>query len=78
MKRSPSAAEGCQRLSQRQLERAGLISRGRAAQQRPARLEPEALKAASDWLGAYRRFWEEKFDDLDAYLKRLQEEGEKE
>ena len=59
------------------LERAGLISRGRAAQQRPAKLEPEALKAASEWLEAYRRFWEEKFDDLDLYLKRLQEEGEK-
>lgn len=59
------------------LERAGLISRGRTAQQRPAKLEPEALKAASDWLDAYRRFWEEKFDDLDLYLKRLQEEGEK-
>jgi DNA-binding transcriptional ArsR family regulator len=58
------------------LERAGLISRGRAAQQRPAKLEAEALKAASDWLTAYRRFWEEKFDDLDVYLKRLQEEGQ--
>lgn len=59
------------------LERAGLISRGRAAQQRPAKLEPEALKAATEWLDAYRRFWEEKFDDLDLYLKRLQSEGEK-
>jgi len=59
------------------LERTGLISRGRTAQQRPAKLEPEALKAASQWLDAYRRFWEEKFDDLDLYLKRLQEEGEK-
>nr|WP_294810722.1 metalloregulator ArsR/SmtB family transcription factor [uncultured Sphingomonas sp.] len=59
------------------LERAGLISRGRTAQQRPAKLEPEALKAASEWIDAYRRFWEEKFDDLDLYLKRLQEEGEK-
>lgn len=58
------------------LERAGLISRGRAAQQRPAKLEAAALKAATEWLDAYRRFWEEKFDDLDAYLKRLQEEGE--
>jgi DNA-binding transcriptional ArsR family regulator len=58
------------------LERAGLISRGRAAQQRPARLEPAALKAASDWLTAYRRFWEDKFDGLDAYLIQLQEQGE--
>jgi hypothetical protein len=59
------------------LERAGLISRGRTAQQRPAKLEAEALKAASEWLTAYRRFWEEKFDDLDAYLDELQKEGEK-
>ncbi|NIJ21021.1 DNA-binding transcriptional ArsR family regulator [Sphingomonas naasensis] len=54
------------------LERAGLISRGRAAQQRPAKLEPAALAAASAWLDAYRRFWEGKFDDLDTYLKELQ------
>jgi DNA-binding transcriptional ArsR family regulator len=58
------------------LERAGLISRGRAAQQRPAKLESAALKAATEWLQAYRRFWDEKFDDLDAYLTRLQTEGE--
>lgn len=58
------------------LERAGLISRGRAAQQRPAKLEPAALKAVSDWLDAYRRFWEQKFDNLDAYLDQLQKEGE--
>ena len=58
------------------LERAGLISRGRAAQQRPARLEPAALKAASEWLAAYRRFWDGQFDRLDAYLDQLQSEGE--
>jgi DNA-binding transcriptional ArsR family regulator len=58
------------------LERAGLISRGRAAQQRPAKLEPAALKAASEWLQAYRQLWEEKFDQLDAYLEQLQNQGE--
>lgn len=55
------------------LERAGLISRGRAAQQRPARLEAAALKAATDWLAEYRRFWDAKFDGLDDYLKELQQ-----
>jgi len=59
------------------LERAGLISRGRSAQQRPARLEADALKAVDAWLSEYRRFWEAKFDDLDAYLKELQQEGDK-
>lgn len=58
------------------LERAGLISRGRTAQQRPARLEAAALKAATDWLEAYRRFWETRFDDLDDYLRQIQQEGE--
>lgn len=54
------------------LERAGLISRGREAQYRPCRLEPEPLKAASDWIERYRRMWEERFDRLDAYLRELQ------
>ena len=56
------------------LEGAGLISRGRIGQQRPAKLEAAALKAASDWLGDYHRFWESKFDDLDDYLKQIQGE----
>ena len=59
----------------RVLETAGLISRGRIGQQRPAKLEAAALRAASDWLGEYRRFWEAKFDDLDDYLRQLQNKG---
>lgn len=54
------------------LEKAGLIDRGRDAQSRPARLNPAALKTAAAWIDEYRRFWEESFDRLDAYLQRLQ------
>jgi DNA-binding transcriptional ArsR family regulator len=54
------------------LERAGLIARGREAQFRPCRIEPKALKDIDDWLEHYRRFFEESFDRLDAYLKVLQ------
>ncbi len=54
------------------LEKAGLISRGRQAQWRPCRLEPEPLKEASDWLQEYRRLWEERLDRLDEYLQTLQ------
>ncbi|RYD49808.1 MAG: ArsR family transcriptional regulator [Sphingomonadales bacterium] len=57
------------------LEHAGLISRGRAAQRRPARLEAEKLRAVTEWLIEYRRFWDAKFDDLDAYLAQIQKEG---
>jgi len=54
------------------LERAGLISRGRDAQRRPCRLEAAELKAAVDWLAAYRSFWESQYQRLDALLEELQ------
>jgi DNA-binding transcriptional ArsR family regulator len=54
------------------LERAGLIVRRREAQWRPARLSGEPLKNAAAWIDAYRAFWEESFDRLDAYLKEVQ------
>ncbi len=53
------------------LERAGLISRGRAAQTRPCRLEAAPLKELADWIEHYRRFWTESFDRLDAYLQQM-------
>ena len=52
------------------LERAGLITRGRAAQLRPSRLEGEPLKVAAEWLDEYRPFWQGSFDRLE---ERLQE-----
>jgi DNA-binding transcriptional ArsR family regulator len=51
------------------LERAGLITRGRAAQLRPSRLQGTALKDATEWLERYRRFWDVSFDQLDARLR---------
>ena len=54
------------------LERAGLIARGREAQWRPCRIEPDALKDVDGWLEQYRRLWEERLDRLDDYLRRLQ------
>lgn len=54
------------------LEKAGLISRGRQAQWRPARLEPMALKGVAEWLDHYRRYWDASFDRLDAYLIKIQ------
>ena len=59
------------------LERAGLIARSREAQWRPCRIEPRALKSVDDWLERYRRFWEERFDRLDDYLRELQAKEKK-
>jgi DNA-binding transcriptional ArsR family regulator len=50
------------------LERAGLVTRGRVAQTRPARLASSGLEAASGWLEHYR----ESFERLDEYLEDLQ------
>jgi|ERR1700733_10137610 DNA-binding transcriptional ArsR family regulator len=58
----------------RVLEQAGLIARGREAQYRPCKLRAEPLRQAAGWLEEYRRFWEQSFDRLDDYLKRLQAE----
>jgi DNA-binding transcriptional ArsR family regulator len=59
------------------LERAGLIARSRSAQWRPCRIEPRALKNIDDWLGHYRRFFDQSFDRLDDYLKTLQAKAAK-
>jgi DNA-binding transcriptional ArsR family regulator len=53
------------------LERAGLVKTGRDAQKRPRRLEAAPLAGASEWLEAYRRFWEGRFAALDALLEEL-------
>src|SRR5262245_49838509 len=59
------------------LERAGLISRGRDAQRRPRRIEGKPLAEATAWLDAYRRFWEESFQRLDALLDELTDAASK-
>ena len=59
------------------LEHAGLIERGREAQWRPAQLNPEPLKDASEWLERYRENWEENFDRLEEYIRKLQAEQDR-
>jgi DNA-binding transcriptional ArsR family regulator len=54
------------------LQNAGLIARGRRAQQRPCRLLPKPLKEATDWMEQYRALWEARLDRLDDYLMELQ------
>ncbi len=54
------------------LENAGLIVRGREAQWRPCKLDAAPLKDIDSWIEHYRKFWEQSFDRLDAYLQELQ------
>jgi DNA-binding transcriptional ArsR family regulator len=61
----------------RVLERAGLIEQGRQAQWRPRRLRAGPLREVADWVGEYRRHWEESFERLDAYLQELNDTGQR-
>jgi DNA-binding transcriptional ArsR family regulator len=50
------------------LERAGLISRSRAAQARPCRIEPARFDAAADWIDRHRQQWHDRYNRLDEHL----------
>ena len=54
------------------LENAGLITRGRVAQQRPARLRGRPLEDAAQWLDRYQQFWDASFDRLGEHLRNVQ------
>jgi DNA-binding transcriptional ArsR family regulator len=54
------------------LERAGLITKRRRGRQNFCALRAERFREAADWIGDYRRFWEESFERLDGYLRELQ------
>ena len=60
----------------RVLERSGLIEQGREAQFRPRRLRPEPFRDLAEWLESYRRFWDAKLDDLEAYLREIQKKDD--
>lgn len=53
------------------LQRAGLISQSRHAQWRPCKLEAAPMQEAANYIEQYRKLWEQRFDQLDSYLKTL-------
>jgi DNA-binding transcriptional ArsR family regulator len=57
------------------LEHAGLISRSRAAQSRPCRLDPSHLAEAAEWITEQRLLWQERYDRLDEHIDSLQAKG---
>jgi DNA-binding transcriptional ArsR family regulator len=53
------------------LERAGLITRRRAAQSRPTTLRIEGLSEADAWMDTCRALWEGRVHRLDAHLNEI-------
>ncbi len=56
----------------RVLERAGLITRRRAAQSRPTSLRLDPFEDAEAWIDACRVTWEGRMDRLGAHLEKIQ------
>ena len=59
-------------LGRKVLEDAGLISRSRRATARLSHLEAEPLRDATAWLARYQAYWDERYDQLDELLAKLQ------
>lgn len=51
------------------LEQAGLLSRKKRGREHRCRLEQERMKQAQEWIEAHRKFWNDKLDALELYLK---------
>jgi DNA-binding transcriptional ArsR family regulator len=62
--RQPQASKHLHTLSA-----AGLVSMQPVAQQRIYALNPEPFLRLEDWVGSFHRFWDQRFDSLDSYLK---------
>jgi len=59
------------------LEKARLIVRKKEAQWRRCELQAEPLKAASDWIAQYQRFWEGQLATLAKYLNKTKQDTPK-
>ena len=55
------------------LEHAALISRSQHGKWRSARLSPDALQTAGEWISRYERVWTESFDRLDEHLAQMKQ-----
>ncbi len=55
---------------------AGLITRSKEGRVRRCGMRAEPLHVAYDWIRTYRRFWEERLDSLEAYLRETTDHGD--
>lgn len=52
------------------LEAAGLVSRTRAAQRRPSRIQAAPLSEVDRWLDSYRVLWNGRFDRMQSRIEK--------
>jgi DNA-binding transcriptional ArsR family regulator len=54
------------------LKRARLVRHRREGRETHYSAQPQALAPLADWMNAYSRFWQERFDHLEDLLKRME------
>jgi DNA-binding transcriptional ArsR family regulator len=57
----------------RALERAHLVRRRVVGRTHVCQIAAKPLKDVADWAEGFRKFWDEKFDALDAYLSEMKQ-----
>jgi len=60
----------------RVLEDAAVVTSEKRGRVRFCRLQPKILRPVMDWLEHHRRFWEQRFDELETYLEETDPERE--
>jgi DNA-binding transcriptional ArsR family regulator len=55
------------------LEKAGLIKRNIEGRVHLCKANPEELRTAEDWINEYTNFWNNKLDNLEAYVSKKKE-----
>lgn len=58
------------------LEQSGLVKSSKTGRVRTYTLEPNALREVEGWLSTQRRLWEQRLDQLGAYLLEEKNKGE--
>jgi DNA-binding transcriptional ArsR family regulator len=57
------------------LEKAKLVIKRRAGREQFVTMAPATIKTAEEALAYYQKLWEDRFDSLEAYLNKVQQEG---
>jgi DNA-binding transcriptional ArsR family regulator len=56
------------------LERSGLVRRSRTGREHHITLDPEPIRRIAGWASRYERFWNERLDLLDAFIRARKKE----
>lgn len=57
------------------LVRANLVTKRRQGREQYVTMIPSTVKTAEEVLAHYQKIWEQRFDNLDTYLNKIQKEG---